>query len=331
MALATTLPLGIDIAKRSVDACLRLASGQYRHRKFDNNLAGFQALVAWCEKHGATRLHACLEATGAYGLALAYFLQDLGHRVSVVNPKRIVHFAKSRLSRAKTDPVDARLIADFCAQEQPAPWLPPSPAYRELQALLRHREALEQTQQRERNRLGAAVHPPFVQQSLAAHLAYLATALQAVDAALQAHFAAHPELQAQKELLVSIPGIGEATACWLLAELHGGQGFQNARQVAAYAGLDPRVQQSGQWRGKSRLSKQGNARLRRILYYPALTALRWNPVVQQLATRLRAGGKAPMPIVGAAMRKLLHLAYGVLHHHQAFDPTWAEKASVARA
>ncbi len=323
------LPLGIDIAKRSFDVVL-LTSDRSRHRRFDNTPAGFTALAAWLAQHHAPQMHACLEATGTYGDALATFLADAGHRVSVVNPKRIAHFAKSRLARAKTDKLDAGLIAAFCAQERPALWQPPAPMYRHLQALLRHRDDLERTQQQERNRLGAAVHPPAIQQSLAAHLAYLDQALAAVEQLIREHLAAHPQLQAQRQLLLTIPGIGETTARWLLAELAGGTKFRRAAQAAAYAGLEPRIQQSGLWAGKSRLSKQGNAYLRKALYFPALTALRHNPLVQALAARLRARGKCPMAIVGAAMRKLVQLAFGVLHQGQPFDPQWCRSGTVAR-
>jgi transposase len=319
------LPLGLDIAKRSFDACLRLPAGKYRHRKFENNLAGFKALHAWVVGQNALTIHVCMEATGTYGEALAAFLHDQGHRVSVVNPKRIVHFAKSRLSRAKTDKVDARLICDFCAQEQPDSWSPPARGYRELQALVRHGEVLSQDLQRERNRLDAAEHPTFVRQSLETLIAHLEQALAAVEEAIRWHFAAYPELQAQKKLLLSIPGIGETTARWVLAELAGGRGFRSARQVAAYAGLEPRLQQSGPWKGKTRISKQGNTWLRKALYFPAICGLTWNPVIRAHGDRLRQRGMAPRAIIGAAMRKLLHLAYGVLHTERAFDPLWAGK------
>lgn len=141
------------MAKRTLAACVRLSSGKYRHRQFDNQLAGFQALLAWLQQLQLARVHACLEATGTYGEALAAFLHARGSTVSVVNPKRMVHFAKSRLARAETDKVDARLIADFYHQEQPAPWIPPVPAYRELQALMRHRETLLETQICERGKV----------------------------------------------------------------------------------------------------------------------------------------------------------------------------------
>jgi transposase len=324
---ATTDPrtLGIDIAKRSFDAVVLLPDGKHRHRRFDNHPSGFQALLQWLQRLGVPQVRACMEATGPYWEALATFLHDQGQLVSAVNPKRISHFAKSRLARAKTDKIDAFLIALFAAQEQPALWRPPAPAYRQLRDLVRRREQLQQQRQQEQNRLEALEATPHALHaavSLRAHLEYLAQAQQEVGKAIQEHFAAHPELRKERDLLVTIGGVGETTAGWFLAEVGDVKRFKNAREVAAYTGLDPRVQQSGAWKGKTRLSKQGNALLRKQLFFPALAALRCNPVVKQLAARLREGGKTGMAIVGAAMRKLVHLAYGVLRHGKAFDPAW---------
>jgi transposase len=321
--------LGIDIAKHSFAVALRLPTGKYRRTTFPNTPDGFAALHAWLHRWEVTYCHACLEATGTYGLALATYLHDQGHRVSVVNPKRIAHFAKSRLARAKTDKVDARLVADFGHQEQPPAWRPPAAAYRELQALVRRQAALQEQQQQETNRAQAGELSEWVQAAIAAHLDYLAQALQAVADALRAHVAAHPELAAQRDLLVSIPGIGEKTAYWLLA-VYGEPGrFLSARQAAAYAGLEPRILQSGKWQGQSRLSKQGDAQLRKALYWPASTAQRFNPVVKDLTTRLLARHKAGKVMICAAMRKLVHLAFGVLRSGKPFDPQWGQTASAA--
>ena len=319
--------LGVDIAKRKFSACLRLPHGKEYQRSFDNDRTGFLALVAWVAKYTQVMPWVCLEATGTYGEALAAFLHDRGYRVSIVNPFQILSHARSKGTRHKTDQVDARVIADFCAKEQPPQWVPPAPRYRYLQALLRHRETLAENRQRERNRLAAAEHPPFVRQSLEAGIAQLTTALEAVEAELVRHVASEPELKTEQQLLVSIPGIGVETARWLLAELGGCHRFRRAREVATYAGVEPRLQESGQWKGTTRMSKQGSVWLRKALYFPALTALRWNPIIRAFCQRLQERGKAPMAIVVAAMRKLLHLAYGVLHNKQRFDAEWATRTT----
>ena len=135
----TTSPLGIDISKLKFDACLVRANGKLRHRAFPNSPAGFAQLSAWLEKHGAGQVHACLEATGAYGEALATYLHEAGHEVSIVNPAQIKAYAQSRLSRAKTDKADSTLIAQFCAERRPPRWQPPPAEIQELQALNRLR------------------------------------------------------------------------------------------------------------------------------------------------------------------------------------------------
>ena len=146
--------LGIDVSKRKFDVALRRGDGTGRSRAFANSEAGFEQLAGWLERLGVGRVHACLESTGTYGLALAEFLVGQGHVVSVVNPACVKAFADSELSRAKTDRVDAKLIARFCAAMRPARWQPPAPEVRQLQGLVRRLESVQQMLQQERTRLG---------------------------------------------------------------------------------------------------------------------------------------------------------------------------------
>src|SRR5436190_4115615 len=129
--------LGIDIAKAKFDVALRAPDGRVRRKSCANTPAGFRDLEAWLRRQEVTRVHACLEATGTYGEALATWLYDAGHRVSVVNPLVIHAFAASQLSRTKTDRTDAALIARFCATQDPSLWTPTPREIRELQALVR--------------------------------------------------------------------------------------------------------------------------------------------------------------------------------------------------
>lgn len=312
--------LGIDVAKDTLEACLRLPTGKYKHRRFPNTAAGHQALLAWLHQWAATQVHACLEATGAYGQAVAHFLHDHGQTVSILNPAVIAAYARSRFRRAKTDRVDAKLLADYGEKEQPAPWTPAAVELRELQALLRRREALLEMRQMEQNRLVATTHPEPVQHSLEAHLEELAAALTTLEQAIRDHVDRHPGLKQQEALLCSIPGIGETTAVWLLAELGDVKRFRCARQVAAFAGLTPAKRESGlPPHPPERLCKIGSGRLRKALYFPALSALRYNPVVKAFGARLLGKGKHKMVVVGAAMSKLLQLAYGVLKSGEKFS------------
>lgn len=313
--------LGIDIAKAKFQAAL-LVADKVRHKTFPNTAVGFQQLAEWLHRHAVTGVHACLEATGTYGEALASWLHDGGHRVSVVNPAIIHAYARTQLARSKTDRLDAELIARFTATQQPPAWTPAAPEIRQLQALVRRLDALQGMRAQEANRLAAGVHVTDVQASIEGVIATLDTHIAHVRALIRDHLDQHPRLRAQRDLLTTIPGIGEATAAVLLAELFDKR-YSSARQAAAFAGLVPRLAESGTLRRKSRLSKIGPGRLRKALYFPAVTALRWNPTIRALRTRLHAAGKQPMVIVGAAMRKLIHLAYGVLKTGRAYEPTCA--------
>jgi transposase len=268
------------------------------------------------------RVHACLEATGTYGDALALWLHDAGHVVSVVNPAIMHAYARTRLTRSKTDRLDAELIARFTATQQPAAWTPPAPEIRQLQALVRRLDALQGMRTQELNRLEAGVAVADVRTSIEAVLAHLDAQIAHVKQLIRDHLDRHPGLRAQRELLTTIPGIGETTAAVLIAELFD-KSYTSARQAAAFAGLVPRIIESGTLRGRSRLSKIGPGRLRKALYLPAVAALRWNPTIRAVRARLHAAGKPPMVILGAAMRKLIHLAYGVLKSGKAYEATCA--------
>lgn len=313
--------LGLDISKLNFDAALLETSagkdgGKPRHKAFPNTPTGFERLQEWL---GQNKVHACLEATGPYGDALAHSLYERGHTVSVVNPARIKAFGQTQMARTKTDKADAILIARFCALHRPDPWTPPAPEASTLQALVRRLEALGEMRQMEQNRLD--VSPLPVRASVEAVLAVLEQQIEATQKAIRDHIDNSPTLRSQCDLLVSIPGVADTTAARLLAEIVDVHKFAGARQVAAFAGLVPRLRQSGSSvRGRSCLSKVGSRRLRHALYFPAMVALRFNPAIRALGERLRAGGKSKMVVIGAAMRKLLQIAFGVLKSGQPFDP-----------
>jgi transposase len=314
--------LGIDIAKATFDVALLLPDGKVRRKSCANTPAGFADLTRWLERHGASSVHASLEATGTYGDALAHYLYDAGHVISVLNPAVTHAYAASRLARAKTDRIDAALIARYTATEQPAAWTPAPREVRELQALIRRLDALQGMRTQESNRLEAGPLVPAVRASLETVIATLTAEIKAVQRQIHGHVDQHPGLRDQRDLLVSIPGIGEATAAVLIAELFDKR-YSSARQAAAFAGVVPRVCESGTLKARGRLVKIGPGRLRKALYFPALTGLRFNPTLRALQARLRAAGKPSMVIIGAAMRKLIHLAFGVLKSGRAYDSTYA--------
>jgi len=314
--------LGIDISKDTFHASL-LTDGGEAKKVFPNATKGFEQLSAWLKNRHADEVHVCMEATGAYWEGLALYLHCLELRVSVVNPARIKAFAQSELLRTKTDAVDAALIARFCKSQSPEPWIPPPPEIRTLQALIRHYEHLKTT------RVQQALYEqssdtPVVKASIREVLAALDDQIALVEQQIRQHFDDHPDLKRKRDLLTSIPGIGETTAGSLLAEIPHLDRFESAKAVAAYAGLSPRHRRSGtSIHGRPKLCKTGNARLRKALYMPAIVALRFNPILRGFADRLAAAGKHKRLVIGAVMRKLLVLAYGVLRSGKRFDPNYA--------
>lgn len=320
-------PLGIDISKAKFDVAVILETGKLRHKVFPNTAAGYKLLSDWLSKHQVERAHACMEATGTYSEALALYLHAAGHTVSVVNPAVVKAFAQSEMSRTKTDKTDATLIARYCLKHQPPAWSPPPPEISQLQALLRRLDALIEMRQQESNRLDAGISAGPVKESVSDHIAFLDEQIARTQSLIKEHVDNHPSLKQQRDLLSSIPGIGELTAAKLLSEIVDISQYSSARQVAAFAGLVPRHHQSGtSVRGRPRLCKVGTARLRKALYFPAIVATHHNPVIKSLSERLRERGKCPMQIIGAAMRKLIHIAYGVLKSGKPFDPHYGKTA-----
>ncbi|TQN50186.1 Pilin gene-inverting protein [Acidithiobacillus thiooxidans ATCC 19377] len=276
--------VGIDVAKAKFDVALLKPDGKYRSKVFSNNSEGFRQFLDWLEKQEALKAHLCMETTGAYGRSLARFLAQQQLLISVMNPALIHAFGKTELSRAKTDKADARLIARYCQMHRPAPWVPPAEAIVTLQALVQRLDDLLGMQNMESNRLEMA--EPAARASIEALLLTIHQQIDAVRRQIQDHMDDHPDLKSQKALLLSIPGIGEATAAMLLAFLSPLTRFHSAKQVVAYAGLNPRIRESGQWAGKSHIAKAGNVLLRKALYLPAVVAKRYNPAIAAFCDRL---------------------------------------------
>jgi len=322
--------IGIDIAKDKFDVCLLRDGQDPELATFDNTQKGFQQFQRFLKKRKAQAASAGMEATGVYYEGLAHFLHQKKYPVSVINPLQIRAYARSQLRRNKTDRVDAEIIADFCRTQNPPLWTPPDPSWYELRALVRHLQDLETDRQRQRNRLGAlkrSAHPTaIVVINLQQQIDFLTQQMDTIRKQIQDHIDQHPDLKEQRDLLVSIKGIGNLTAAKLLAEYGNMQRFTDVRQVVAFAGLNPRHHQSGSSvRGKTRISKMGQPAIRAALYMPAMSAIQSNPLIQPFVQRLEKRKLSKMEIIVAVMRKLLHIAYGILKSGQPFDATYLTK------
>jgi transposase len=312
--------LGIDISKLNFDAAL-LIEKKFYCKKFSNSENGYKKLGIWLQSKNVRCIHACMEATGNYGLKLAEFLSDLGYVVSLINPASIKGFAQSQLTRNKTDKADAKLIARFTQALIPAAWVPPRAEVRELRDWVDRCENLKGILVQEKNRLEMQKNEE-VRQHIKMHISWLEKELFELEKSIQQKIDKDPDLKAKNDLLQSIPGIGEKTSATMLAYV-AFERFKSARELAAFIGLNPRQRTSGtSIRGRTKLSKTGNAYLRKSLYMPSIAAIRFNSTIKRFAAQLTNNGKRKMVIIGAVMRKLVHVMYGVLKSNQPFDPAY---------
>jgi transposase len=327
--------LGIDVSKATLHGALEKPGEPDKalQKAVPNTPAGCQALLDWCQRQASctvSELHAVLEATGPYHEVALVTLSAAGVTVSLVNPKQVKDFAGSLGLTAKHDRQDARVLARFGRERQPRPWQPPAPAYQHLQALLKRLAAVEQDLQREQNRqekvlAGSPAAP--VAASLTRTIQFLEEERDRLRQAINEHIQQDPQLQQERALLESIPGIGPTNSALLVA-LFQGQRFADAAEAAAYVGLIPTTHESGQSvRKKPHLSKRGPALIRAKLYLAAVVAKRHNPDVRALYERLVARGKSKLAALGAAMRKLVHICFGVLKHQTPYQPQVAQPAA----
>lgn len=310
--------VGIDIAKRKFD--LTWLSGDKRKVKvFDNTEKGHGELLAWLKKHGLTpeNCRLAMEATSQYYETVALALFDAGYTVSVVNPAQIKAFGQATMNRQKTDRADATLIAHFCQVMAPQAWQAPAREVRELQRLLGRLEAVQSMHVQEQNRRYEAQGTAL--ESIERVIATLDDEIKHLQKKIRDHIDHHPDLRKQDELLQSIPGIGGGVSSYAIAWLRG-ERFEDARQAVAFVGLSPRHHESGDSvQAKSRLCKLGHGRLRKILYWPAMSAIRYNAAATALAGRMIAAGKNKKVAIIAVMRKLVHWMIGVIKSGKLFD------------
>jgi transposase len=322
--------VGVDIAARSATLTWTGAcSPPRRPFTIEQSPDGYAGLL---KRLAATGLPppavlVVLEATSTYWVRLACALHAAGYVVSVVNPKQAHDFAKALLQRAKTDAVDAGVLAQLGAKLRPAPWTPPPASYQQFQQRLAQRDSLLTLRQAIRNQHHAlsqeVVTVPTVLARQQELLALLDGQLAAVEAELQSLVNGDTAWAASIRLLQTIPGVGPVTAAWLVVATLNFSSCAAAPQATAYAGLAPVVRQSGtSGRGRAAIGHTGDGRLRTALYMATLTAARYNPAVAGLYERLRAAGKPAKVARCAAARKLLHQMWAIGTSQRPFDPDY---------
>ena len=320
---------GADIAATSFAASwTTTTSPRERALTFAQTPDGFTAFQDRLRSLGVPEAETLvvIEATSSYWVALAVSLHEAGFAVAVVNPAHVHNYALSLPRRAKTDALDARVLAQFAAERQPPRWTPPPQVYHELRQRLVARDGLLSMRQQARNQRHALLQWPVVITSVRDHLDKVIAELDTRLAALESEIAQVLTDGAWAEsatLLRGITGIGMVTTAWLLVGTLNFQACASAEKAAAYVGLVPLARESGSSvRGRAQIGHGGHSRLRTALYLATLTAARFKARIKAHYERLRAAGKPPKVAGCAAARKLLQLAYAVVTKRQPFDPCY---------
>jgi transposase len=315
---------GLDVSAQELVVMVRRDGKTEPCRSFPNTHKGHQELRRYLT-HRRERVRVCMESTGLYGLDAALALQaDPRIELMVANPRAVKSFSRALLQRSKTDPLDAWVLLEYAARMPFQPWQPPPVEALQITALARRIHALTQQCTMEKNRLHAveatATSLRVIVQDLRRSVRTLETAIAKLSREAHKILAATPELERRFRLLQSTPGIGPVSALQLLGELVLIPAHCDVRQWVAYAGLDPRHHESGtSVHQKARISKLGNRHIRRALFMPALTAVRFAPHLRAFYLHLQARGKCKMVALVAVMRKLLHAIFGMFKHDAPFD------------
>ena len=307
--------IGIDISKAHLDVHRRDDGDD---RRFANSKTGLKALLRWLE--GCPVDCIVYEPTGRYHRQMERTLLARGLPLAKVNPRSVRRFAEAIGTGAKTDRLDARLLARFGAMAQPRLVQPNSDTLNDLKDLNQAREALGNDRTAASNRLSTSENP-LIKRQLANRLRQIDRDIEALDAEAAKLIGQDPELKARVDILVTIPGVAGRTA-WAVLVLMPELGTLDAKQAGSLGGVAPITRQSGTWRGKAMI-RGGRPGLRKALYMPALVACRYNPDLKAVYDRLIGAGKPAKVAIVAVMRKLLVLANALIRDNR----KWATNAT----
>ena len=317
--------IGCDVSKRTLDVSFQQNA---RSRRFSNTRGGFADLVRWIEKHGDGTACVILEATCVYHLPVSEYLAEHGVQVLVANPARAHSFASAQGLRNKNDKLDADTLGRFGRSLDLARvhlYQPSKKIINQLKALLKRYTQVEKDLQRERNRLEKCTFIPdsdLSARSIERQVAHLEAERDLLQVEIRKLIHSDERLKHDDQLLRSITGIGPTTAPWLLMLLHENR-FSSARQLAAFLGLTPRHRSSGTKVQRGQIPNDCDRRLRARFYYPAVTAQTHDPNFRALHQRLISNGRTQKQALTAVMRKLVHVAFGVIKHQTEYNPEMA--------
>lgn len=316
--------VGIDVSKKDLSISLIL-NKNILQTNITNDNSGFIKFSKWIAKYKITKIKACMEATGAYSISFANYLYSKEHNVSIVNPVCINAFAKSKLSRHKTDKIDSLIIAEYASKHDLRPYIPKDQSMLELKDLYRCIQNLK-SQKRDINNL--LEHSESMSKDACRSynkvINYLTKEVEKVEHKIDHLLEKNQKLKSDIENICTIPGVARTTAIAVLSEAPDLSLFKDARQLGAFAGLTPKHHCSGtSVKKQSRISKIGSRNLRKALYFPAIVAKNHNPLFSQFSQKLLNKGKPAKVIIIAIMRKLLHIIFGIVKNNTPFNPNFA--------
>jgi transposase len=325
--------LAIDVAKGELVCCIKKLDADHfckttASRKFANSIKDIDALIAWGlkNKQPGLDLIVLMEATGSYYEHLAWKASDEeSFDVKVINPSKVKGFAQSLGTRSKTDEIDADLLARFAIERSDTlrKWQKPEKDFRHLRELLRHRETLLEQRTAISNQYGANQSkvnvPAIVTKQKNEQLKFIIKYIEDIEKEINDHIKACPEIEKSMHLLTSISGVGLITAATIISETDNCANMTSGKQIRAFAGLDPKLKNSGTKKGKSAISKKGSPHIRRCLHNAALSASTHNPRLKTFYQRLIDNNKLHRQALTAVMGKLIEICYSLIKNQKTFD------------
>jgi transposase len=322
---------GIDVSKLKLDIAFTLNGEKIiKHRVVSNDFKGFNTIRELSENllkaKSLDKVHYVIESTGIYSEDIfEYLSEQVNSIVSIINPRQSKSFAISDNIRTKTDKVDAILLAKYCYEKRPKESKKTPKTLKKLRSLSRHLDFFIKQRALLSGHL-ESVKDVFIADSINNMISKFNEEIKKIEQEIDKIIKTDDELNRKSKLLLSIPGVGNKLSVTFLTEMMQTDEEKISTKVqSAHAGLSPRHKQSGKHTGYSSICRAGNSRLRKALFMPALTAIKYNPLIRNFYLRLLDAGKRKMVAITACMRKLLCLMVGVLNSHQKFDPDWVEK------
>ena len=319
------LNIGVDISKDKFDVNLTLLTSNgsienIQHKTFDNTIKGIKSFYKWCRKFKKYGLdfHFTMEATGVYYETLAFFLKEQGEIIHVLVPNHAKKYFASLGNKSKTDKIDAMALGRMGAERELGQWELGSPIYREMKALIRERDYLVSVRTRFRNRKHAEISSGNPHKSIINRTKSLVENLTAqinqIQKELEALVNTDKSIKKKIKKIMTIPGIGFIVATTVIAETLGFVNISSIRQLVSYSGLDPVTRESGTWKGRSRISKQGNSHIRKVLYMAAMVNTRENKKgnnLHKFYKRIKDRKGNGLIAIVALERKILGLIYSL--------------------